>query len=118
MWLAGGGGATGPSADQGGRPATQWPQLPQLLGVGLVCASSCPKVVARLVLTGFALVFGLHLVHLSLILRSNIFCDFMLGQSVLTTCMLAQTHILHILEHKVWFRDLFGQDACKKCKLS
>ena len=81
---------------------------PQLPSAGLVWASSCPKVEALLALIGFASVLGLHLIHLSLILRSDIFCDFMSGQSVLTTCMLAQKHILHILERKVWFRDLFG----------
>ena len=32
---------------------------------------------------------------------SDIFCDFMLGQSLLATCILAQKHILHFLEGKV-----------------
>src|SRR6185503_2846042 len=55
------------SADQRvGRPA-HGSNHPQLLGVGLVWASSCSKVVARPVLTGTALVLGLHLIHLSLI---------------------------------------------------
>ena len=57
------------------------------------------------VLIGFDLVLGLHLVHLSLNPRSDIFCDFLSGQSVLVTCILAQKHILHILEGKVWFRN-------------
>ena len=83
-----------------GRPA-HGANRPQLLAIGLVWASSCPKVVARLVLTGFALDFGLHLVHLSLILRFDIFCDFMSDQSVLATRILAQKNILHILKSKV-----------------
>ena len=57
------------------------------------------------VLTCFASVLGLHLVHLSLNRYSDIFCDFLLGQSVLATYILAQKHILHILEGKVLFRD-------------
>ena len=36
---------------------------------------------------------------------SDIFCDFLLGQSVLATYILAQKHNLHILEGKVLFRD-------------
>ena len=80
----------------------------QLPGVGLVWAWPCLNTGACLVLTGFTSVLGLHLVQLSLNRCSDIFCDFMSGQSVLTTCMLAQKHILHILERKVWFRDLFG----------
>ena len=35
------------------------------------------------ILTSFGMVLGLHLVHLSLNRRSDIFCDFMSGQSVL-----------------------------------
>ena len=81
---------------------------PQLLAIGLVWASSCPKVVARLVLTGFALVLGLHLVHLSLNLHSDIFYDFLSGQSMLATYILAQKHILHFSKGEVWFRGLFG----------
>ena len=81
---------------------------PQLPSVGLVWASSCPKVEARLVLIGFASVLGLHLIHLSLILRSDIFCDFISGQSVLATCILAQKHNLHFLEGEVWFMDFIG----------
>ena len=45
------------------------------------------------------------LLHLSLNRCSDIFCDFLLGQSVLVTYILAQKHILHILEGKVWFRN-------------
>ena len=56
------------------------------------------------VLTSFGLVLGLHLVHLSLNRRSDIFCDFMSGQSVLATCILAPKYNLHFLKGKVWFR--------------
>ena len=49
-----------------------------------------------------------HLVQLSLNRRSDIFCDFMLGQSVLATCILAQKYNLHFLEGEVWFRDFIG----------
>ena len=75
---------------------------PQLLGVGLVWASSCPKVVARPVLTRFPLVLGLHLIHLSLILRSDIFCDFLSGQSVLAPCEIGSKSPAHILKHHLW----------------
>src|SRR6185437_7749336 len=90
-----------------GRPAggAHRPQLPR---VGLVWAWPCLNTGACLVLTGFALVLELHLVQLSLNRCSDIFCDFMLGQSVLATCILAQKHILHFLKGEVWFRDLFG----------
>ena len=55
----------------------------------LVLVSSCPKVEARPAPAGFASVFGLHLVHLSLNRYSDIFCDFVSGQSVLVTYILA-----------------------------
>ena len=48
------------------------------------------------------------LVHLSLNLCSDIFCDFMSGQSGLSSCILAQKHNLHFLEGEVWFRDFIG----------
>ena len=51
------------------------------------------------------MVLGLHLVQLSLNRRSDIFCDFMLGQSVLATYILAQKHNLYFLEDELWFRD-------------
>ena len=84
-----------------GRPA-HGSNRPQLLGVGLVWVSSCPKVVARPILTGFALVLGLHLIHLSQILRSDIFCDFLLGQSVLAPCEIGSKSPAHILKHHLW----------------
>ena len=78
------------SADQEvGRPAHS-SNRPQLLRVGLVWASSCPKVVARPVLIGFALVLGLHLMHLSLILCSDIFCR---AKMCLHPAKLAQNHL-------------------------
>ena len=67
--------------------------------------SSCLNAGACLVLTAFGLVLGLHLVHLSLNRRSDIFCDFMSGQSVLATSILAQKYNLHFLKYEVWFRD-------------
>ena len=100
-------GPIGLSADQGGRPATQWRQQPQLSSAGLVWASSCPIIVAWPILSGFASVLGLHLVELSLNLRFDIFCDFLSGQSVLATCILAQKYILHFSKGEVRFRGLF-----------
>ena len=81
------------SADQEvGRPA-HGSNRPQLLGVGLVWASSCPKVVARPVSTGIALVLGLHLIHLSLILGSGNFCDLCRAKVCLKPAKLAQNHL-------------------------
>ena len=54
-------GPTGPSADQGGRSATQWRQPPPISYAGLVWASSGLNTGVELVLTGFASVLGLHL---------------------------------------------------------
>jgi len=45
---------------------------------------------------------------MSLNRRFDIFSDFMSGQSVLATCILAQKHKLHFLEGEVWFRDFIG----------
>ena len=101
-------GLTGRSADQGvSRPASGANRL-QLLGVGLVWAWPGLNTGACFVLTKFASVLGLHLVQLSLNRCSDIFFDFMSGQSVLATCILAQKQILHFLEGEVWFRGLFG----------
>ena len=97
-------GLKGRSADQAGRPAFQWRQLPPISSAGLVWASSYLNTGVRLVLSGFGLVLGLHLVQLSLNRRFDIFCDFMSGQSVLATCILAQKYNLHFLEGEVWFR--------------
>ena len=100
-------GPTGPSADQvAGRPSSG-ANRPQLLGVGLVSAWPGLNTEVELVLSDLASVLGLHLVHLSLNRYSNIFCVFLLGQSVLATCILAQKHILHISKGKVWFKNLF-----------
>ena len=65
-----------------GRPALA-ANRPQLLGVGLVWACPGLNTEVELVLNDLASVLGLHLVQLSLNRRSNNFCDFMLGQSVL-----------------------------------
>ena len=67
----------------------------------------CPRLPC-LIPVGLNLVLGLHLVRLSLNRSSDILCDFMSGESVLVTFILAQKHILHILEGEVWFRRLFG----------
>ena len=81
---------------------------PQLLGVGLVWASLSDPHLGWHVLTCFASVLGLHLVHLRLNRYSDIFYDFLLGQSVHANYILAQKHNLHILEGKVLFRDFIG----------
>ena len=87
-----------------GRP-TLASNRPQLLGVGLVWAWPGLNIEVELVLSDLVSVLGLHLVHLNLNRYSDIFCVFLLGQSVLATCILAQKHNLHILEGKVLFRD-------------
>ena len=97
----------GPPTRVVGRPAGG-AHRPQLHSVGLVWAWPCLNTEVEFVLSGFASVLGLHLVHLSLNRYSDIFCVFLLGQSVLATCILAQKHNLHILEGKVWFRDFIG----------
>src|SRR6185312_16163580 len=106
------------SADLGGRPASPWRQLPPTSSGGLSWAALSDLRWSRLVLGGLSWVLGLHLVHLSLNRCSDIFSDFMSGQRVLATCILAQKHILYFLEGEVWFRDLLDKDACKKYKLS
>ena len=103
--------AVGPTG-QVGRPGRSV-SLPRALTAPtsshrLSWASSCLNAGACHVLTEFGLVLGLYLVHLSLNHRSDIFCDFMSGQSVLATYILAQKHNLHFLEGDVWFRDFIG----------
>ena len=85
------------SADQVGRSACPRLQPLPISSNGLFWASSCLNAGACLVLTRFGLVLGLHWVQLSLNRRSDIFYDFMSGQSVLATCILAQKHNLHFL---------------------
>ena len=98
-------GPMGRSADQGiDRPASG-AHRPQLPGVGLVWAWPCLNTEVEFVLSGFASVLGLHLVHLRLNRYYDISCVFLLGQSMLVTCILAEKHNLHILKDKVWFRD-------------
>ena len=82
--------AVGPTG-QVGRPSTACPgrQPPPSSSSGLSWASYCLNAGACLVLTEFGLVLGLHLVHLSLNRRSDIFYDFMSVQNVLATCILA-----------------------------
>ena len=101
------------SADQVGRSTCPGRQPSSSSSNGLSWASSCLNAGACLILTGFGVVLGLHLVQMSLNHRSDIFCNFMSGQSVLATCILAQKHILHILESKVWFRGLFERCVFK-----
>ena len=96
------------SADQVGRSTCPGRQLPPSSSNGLSWASSCLNAGACIVLTGFGVVLGLHLVQMSLNRRSDIFCDFMSGQSVLATCILAQNRNLHFLEGEVWFRNFIG----------
>jgi len=62
---------------------------PQLFGIVLSWASSCPNTEAWPVLSSFAFFFGLALVYLSLNLRSDFIYDFVVGQSVLATYKLA-----------------------------
>ena len=93
MWQVEAVGPMGLAADQVvGRPS-QGANCPQLRGVGLVWALSCPNTEAWPVLDRFALVLGLHLVELILNLCSGIFCDFLSGQSVLANCILSQNHL-------------------------
>ena len=54
------------------------PNCPPASSGGLVLASSCPNSETWPVLSGFASVLGLLLVHLSLNLHSNFICDFIL----------------------------------------
>ena len=77
------------SADQVVVWPTQGANRPQLLGIGLVWASFCPKDVTWLVLAGFGLVLRLDLVHLSLNLCSDFIYDFISDQSVFATCKIA-----------------------------
>ena len=96
------------SADQCGRPTAQGRQPPPVYCSSLSWASLSAPRWSRPFLTCLSWVLGLHSVHLSLNWCSDIFCDFMSGQSVLATYILAQKHILYFLEGEVWFRDLFG----------
>ena len=82
-------GPTGRSADQGACRPASGANRPRLLGVGLVWAWPGLNTEVEFVLSDLASVLGLHLVHLSLNRYSNIFCDFVSGESVLVTCILA-----------------------------
>jgi hypothetical protein len=93
----------GGSADRAGRPTRVVGRRPlatycaRALVSGLSWASPCLNVEVEPVLIRIAVVLGLHLVRLSLNRCSDNFCDFMSGQSVLATCILAQKLILHFL---------------------
>ena len=93
-------GPTGWSADQGVDRPANGANRPQLLAVGPVWAWPGLNTGVELVLSSFASVIGLLLVHLSLNQCSDIFCDFMLSQNMLATYILGQKHILHILKIK------------------
>ena len=95
-------------ADQVGRSACPGHQPPPTSSGRLSCTSLSDLRWGWPDLTSFGLVLGLHLIHLSLNHRSDIFCDFMSGQSVLATCILAPKYNLHFLKDKVWFRDFIG----------
>ena len=77
------------SADQVGRSACPGRQPPLSSSNGLSWASSCLNAGVCLVLTCFGVVLGLHFVQLSLNRCSDNFYDFMSGQSVLVTYILA-----------------------------
>ena len=96
------------SADQGGRPTAQGLQPPPTSSGGLSWAALSGPRWSWFDLSGFGVVLGLHLVQMSLNRRSDIFYDFMSGQSMLATCILAQKHNLHFLEGEVWFMDFIG----------
>ena len=105
-WQSWGGGAHGPGRPTYRSAGLPWPSTaPSCWGLGLSGPPCLIHAGVGLSWLVFALVLGLHLVHLSLNRYSDIFCDFLLGQSVLATCILAQKHNLHILEGKVLFRD-------------
>ena len=101
-------GPMGWPADQGGRPATPWRQPPPNFFwwacLGLLLSKSCGTACLNWICFGSWATLG----SLSLNRCSDNFCDFMSGQSVLATCILAQKHILHISKGEVWFRGLFG----------
>ena len=101
-------GPTGLAGRQGRSVGLPGPPTAPTSWSGLVLVSPCSKDEARPAPAGFASVLGLQLVLLSLNRYSGIFCDFVSGQSVLVTCILAWKHNLHILKGKVWFRNFIG----------
>ena len=108
----------GGSADRAGRPTAHSRPPPPASAGGLSEAALSDSRGSWPVSSGMNLVLGLHLIELSLNRCSDIFYDFMSGQSVLGTCILAQKHTLHILEVKCGLGIYLDKDACKKCKLS
>ena len=103
--------AVGPTG-QVGRPvglsACQWRQPPPSSSSRLSWASLSGPHWSWPVLACLNSVLASLLVRLSLNRRSDNFCDFMSGQSMLVTCILAQKHNLHISKGEMWFRGLFG----------
>jgi len=101
-------GPMGWPADQGGRPATPWRQPPPNFFwwacLVLLLSKSCGMACLNWIYFGSWAALG----HLSLNRCSDIFCDFISGQSVFATYILAQKHILHISKGEVWFRCLYG----------
>src|SRR6185312_4026756 len=93
------------SADQVGRSACPGHQPPPTSSGGLSWASLSDLRWGWPVLTCLNWVLASLLIHLSLNRCSNNFCDFMSGQSVLVTCILALKRNLHFLRDRVWFRD-------------
>jgi len=96
------------SADLVGQLACPGHQPPPTSSSRLSWASFSDPYWGLPILTSFGLVLGLHLVYLSLNRCSDILCDFMSGQIVLATCILAPKYNLHFLKDKVWFRDFIG----------
>ena len=94
-------GSTGQSADQGGRPAYWWRPLPPTARgwafLGLALSEHWDTACLEWIWVGS----WATLSPMSLNQCSDNFCDFMSGQSVLATYILAQKHNLHFLEGEV-----------------
>ena len=77
------------SANQVGLSTCPGRQPPPSSSNELSWSSSCLNAWACLVLTGFGVVLGLHLVQMSLDRRSYIFCDLMSGLHINSKTQLA-----------------------------
>ena len=101
-WRSWGGGAHGPGRSTIGSAGLPWPPtVPNRWGLGLSgspCLIHIGVGLSWLVLLRFLGYFGPFE-------PKSVLWYFLWGQSVLVTCILAQKHILHILEGKVWFRN-------------
>ena len=86
----------------GGRPACPRLQPPPTAGgwacLGFLLSKSCGTACLNWICFGPWAPFD----HLSLILCSDIFCDFLSGQSVLATCKISSKPPAHILKHHMW----------------